>query len=172
MSRSVLQSCKSLRGAWEYLRCFSVAGGHNNCSNRSRRLSWPSRHSPSNWSEAEPSPARAQPTDRVSANPDRCSPLKCADARCCGCHRHERWRGWMGTEPTQDASQRPANGFEGRVGSVRNRPPTSAPVQSRGATDRDRPHSSAVIRPLGCLFGCRRTHLLNSLAHPHLCGPD
>jgi hypothetical protein len=24
------------------------------------------------------------------------------------------WRGWMGIEPTQDASQRPANGFEDR----------------------------------------------------------
>jgi hypothetical protein len=28
------------------------------------------------------------------------------------------WRGWMGIEPTQDASQRPANGFEDRVSTV------------------------------------------------------
>jgi hypothetical protein len=30
----------------------------------------------------------------------------------------ENWRGWMGIEPTQDALQRPANGFEDRGSAV------------------------------------------------------
>jgi hypothetical protein len=30
---------------------------------------------------------------------------------CCGCHRPERWRGWMGIEPTQDASAAPGKRF-------------------------------------------------------------
>ena len=70
----------------------------------------------------------------------------------------------MGIEPTQDASAASRKRFEDSVGSVRNRPPTSAPVQSRGETVLNRPHSSAVIRPLGCLIGCRRTHLPVSMA--------
>src|SRR6202022_5166930 len=31
-----------------------------------------------------------------------------------GCLKCQNWRGWMGIAPTQDASQRPANGFEDR----------------------------------------------------------
>jgi hypothetical protein len=39
-----------------------------------------------------------------------------------GCHYCEKWRGWMGIEPTQDASAAPANGFEDRVSDVRHCP--------------------------------------------------
>jgi len=28
-----------------------------------------------------------------------------------GCHRNEQWRGWMGIEPTQDASSAPRKRF-------------------------------------------------------------
>ena len=39
---------------------------------------------------------------------------------------NRKWRGWMGIEPTQDASTAPANGFEDRVFDIRQRPLTSA----------------------------------------------
>src|SRR2546430_1485375 len=42
-----------------------------------------------------------------------------ASSACCygchlGCHFARSWRGWMGIEPTQDASTAPADGFEDR----------------------------------------------------------
>jgi hypothetical protein len=39
------------------------------------------------------------------------------------------WRGWMGIEPTQDASQRPANGFEDRGSGVHQRPYKAAQIR-------------------------------------------
>src|ERR1700694_514160 len=33
------------------------------------------------------------------------------EAPCCDCHRGETWRGWMGIEPTQDASAAPRKRF-------------------------------------------------------------
>jgi len=56
----------------------------------------------------------------------RGNPPRSADVHWCGCHLgcHSAriWRGWMGIEPTQDASQRPANGFEDRGPAIRRRP--------------------------------------------------
>jgi hypothetical protein len=61
----------------------------------------------------------------------------------------------MGIEPTQDASQRPANGFEDRGTSVRGCSSTSPQVRLLGAAVHDRPPSSAVMRGHGCHLGCQ-----------------
>ena len=63
----------------------------------------------------------------------------------------------MGIEPTQDASQRPANGFEDRGARVRRLLSAFASVRSLVSGVRDCPPLSALVHRLGCQLGCQRT---------------
>ncbi len=72
-----------------------------------------------------------------------------------GCHQLGNWRGWMGIEPTQDASQRPANGFEDRGSSVRQCPAMSAQDEESRLGIRGRSRAFANVQQNGCQLGCQ-----------------
>ena len=63
----------------------------------------------------------------------------------------------MGIEPTQDASQRPANGFEDRALNIRGRSQPAVQAQKLFSRVHLGPRLAVDNRDVGCHLGCRPT---------------